>query len=89
MRLGWILPSKDFVRHINKVCSNRKKYVRTKKEINGLNSTAATTSSQIEPPPPSTNGHVFNDQQEQETLQFQNDSYCPLEITDTFSQAQT
>ncbi|XP_015112835.1 uncharacterized protein LOC107038320 [Diachasma alloeum] len=30
MRLGWILPTKEFVRHVNKVCSNRKKAQRMK-----------------------------------------------------------
>uniref|UniRef100_A0A0C9R3X4 MPN_335_0 protein n=1 Tax=Fopius arisanus TaxID=64838 RepID=A0A0C9R3X4_9HYME len=58
MRLGWILPTKDFVRHVNKVCSNRKKAQRLKMMNNPVDTWGdvqvklelPTTSTHAEPP---------------------------------------
>ncbi|XP_034949224.1 uncharacterized protein [Chelonus insularis] len=77
MRLGWILPSKEFVRHINKVCSNRKKYVRNKDT-----SQVFVSPLEVEDPIAAEPKYEITP----DTDEMPN-SYCSIQITETFSEA--
>lgn len=80
MRLGWILPSKDFVRHVNKVCSNRKKYARKAPA-------GASTSQEIvseEDPIATLEQGDFDHHHE---IQYPDSNFCTIQISETYSQA--
>ncbi|KAH0551926.1 uncharacterized protein LOC123270556 isoform X1 [Cotesia glomerata] len=81
MRLGWILPSKEFVRHVNKVCSNRKKYAR--KPPAGTSTSQEVVSE--EDPIATLEQGDFDHHHE---IQYPDSNFCTIQISETYSQAQ-
>ncbi|XP_057335620.1 uncharacterized protein LOC130674335 isoform X1 [Microplitis mediator] len=85
MRTEWIIPSKDFVRHVNKVCSNRKKYIRKSIAEVGVASTSQDGNISEEDPIATLEQGDFDHHEE---IQYPHSNFCTIKIDETYSQAQ-